>query len=318
MYDDCVLGRATEKRTEIGESPSRDEDSRLAAGDLDQEVSAMVREQLDKVMSSLMFDASERNRRFLRYIVEETLANRGVRIKGYSIGISVFDREPSFDPQIDPVVRIEAGRLRRSLERFYLTDGRSAAVRISIPKGGYVPRFEFVMGAMAAARVAEKAPQRRSGLRRAVVVLPFVSLSGDEIGRRFAAALTEEVILEFGKHREFTVFALPPVMVSVGDDTSPAMKTIGARLVLGGSVRIVGTKLRVITRLGDQIDNRHVWSASYDRRLRRPPLTDLERDIAHKVCRAVALRSPIGSLAIEALDLAQAPFRIAPNTATCE
>ena len=101
-----------------------------------------IRAQLDRVLSSDHFDASERNRRFLRYVVEECLAGRSQQIKAYCIAVSVFNREPSFDPQSDPIVRLEAGRLRRSLEHYYLTAGRNDPIRIVVPKGGYAPRFE--------------------------------------------------------------------------------------------------------------------------------------------------------------------------------
>ena len=80
-------------------------------------------------------------RRFLRYIVEETLAGRADRIKAYSVGTEVFERDPNFDAQSDPVVRIEAGRLRRALEHYYLVPGLSDPVIIDVPKGAYVPHF---------------------------------------------------------------------------------------------------------------------------------------------------------------------------------
>lgn len=96
---------------------------------------------LQRILNSADFMASDRNRRFLTYIVEETLAGRADRLKGYNIAVQVFGRDSSFDAQADPLVRIEAGRLRRSLERYYLTTGQSDPVRISIPKGHYVPDF---------------------------------------------------------------------------------------------------------------------------------------------------------------------------------
>jgi adenylate cyclase len=105
------------------------------------EVSA-VEIQTGRILASKEFDASERNHRFLKYVIEETVAGRGDRIKAYSIATAVFDRGESFDPQTDPIVRIEASRLRRSLERYYLTEGRFDPIRITIPKGSYVPRFE--------------------------------------------------------------------------------------------------------------------------------------------------------------------------------
>ena len=103
---------------------------------------ASVREALGRILAGPGFDASARNRRFLEYVVEETLAGRAERLKGVTIAIDVFGRDATIDPQHDPVVRIEAAKLRRSLERYYLTAGRDDPVRIDIPKGTYVPTFE--------------------------------------------------------------------------------------------------------------------------------------------------------------------------------
>ena len=100
-----------------------------------------VRAELGRILESPHFDASERNRGFLTYVVEEALAGRTDRIKAYTIATEVFGRDAKFDPQLDSIVRIEAGRLRRSLERYYLTDGRTSHLRIDIPRGGYVPVF---------------------------------------------------------------------------------------------------------------------------------------------------------------------------------
>ena len=100
-----------------------------------------VRAQLERLVASPDFDAPARARKFLRYIVEETLAGRADRIKAYSVGTEVFERDANFDAQSDPVVRIEAGRLRRALEHYYLVPGLSDPVIIDIPKGAYIPHF---------------------------------------------------------------------------------------------------------------------------------------------------------------------------------
>ena len=102
-----------------------------------------VRRELATLLSRAEFHASERNRRFLTYIVEETLQGRADRIKAYSIAIAAFDRSDDFDPLTDPIVRIEASRLRRSLEHYYLTAGKSDRIRIDMPKGSYVAAFRY-------------------------------------------------------------------------------------------------------------------------------------------------------------------------------
>jgi adenylate cyclase len=252
---------------------------------------ARVTAQLDAILVSPMFDASERNRRFLRYIVEETLANGGTRIKGYSVGISVFDREANFDPQIDPVVRIEAGRLRRSLERYYLTDGRCASVRISVPKGGYVPLFEVNAEGRAPASAAEPVSDVPRYMDRSVFVLPFKSISSNDASKRFAAGLSEEVIVEFGKHREVNIFTLP--CLPIGDHAEfEILKAVTVRLILGGTIRLNPDRVRVIAHLVDHRDNRHLWSASIDRKLKRGADADLERDIGHEIVSRLLAQQP--------------------------
>lgn len=101
-----------------------------------------VRAQLERILDCPEFPTAGQGHAFLRYVVEEALSGRGDRIKAYSIAIEVFNRDERFT-QDDPVVRIEAGRLRRALERYYLISGQNDPVRIDIPKGRYVPSFEW-------------------------------------------------------------------------------------------------------------------------------------------------------------------------------
>lgn len=101
-----------------------------------------VMAELERIIQSPHFEASERRRAFLRFIVEETLAGRTERLKGYAIAIGVFGRDKNFDAQSDAVVRLEARRLRRDLDSYYVDAGSLDPVRISIPKGSYAAHFE--------------------------------------------------------------------------------------------------------------------------------------------------------------------------------
>ncbi|ASV84652.1 tetratricopeptide repeat family protein [Ochrobactrum quorumnocens] len=101
-----------------------------------------VRAQLERILSSREFPSGGRGAAFLKYITEEALAGRAHRLKAYSVAIEVFGRNAGFS-QDDPVVRIEAGRLRRHIERYYLVAGQNDPIRIDIPKGGYVPSFTW-------------------------------------------------------------------------------------------------------------------------------------------------------------------------------
>lgn len=105
-------------------------------------LASAVRSALDRILRSSDFRASKRNRKFLRRVVEAELAGYGHEINGFVIGSEVFGRGKSFDHVKDPIVRIEATKLRRDLELYYLTSGRRERIVISIPKGGYRPAFE--------------------------------------------------------------------------------------------------------------------------------------------------------------------------------
>src|SRR6478735_9533339 len=101
----------------------------------------VVRVNLEKVIGSSPFATADRLRRFLRYIVEKSLANEGEALKEYPIGVEVYGRKPDFDPRIDAIVRVEASRLRGKLREYYETAGRDDAIRIELPKGSYAPLF---------------------------------------------------------------------------------------------------------------------------------------------------------------------------------
>lgn len=102
----------------------------------------LIRKQLDRVLASPQFSQSERLRRFLRFVVEMGLNGEFSRLKETNVGVEVFDRSPSYDPKIEPIVRVEARRLRQKLEQYYLREGREDDVVIRLPKGTYAPQFE--------------------------------------------------------------------------------------------------------------------------------------------------------------------------------
>jgi Tol biopolymer transport system component len=103
-----------------------------------------IRQQLDRILASPVFNQSVRMSRFLRFVVERSLENRAAELKETTIAIAVFDRDPSYNPKTDPVVRNEARRLRGKLEQYYSGEGQNDSLLISLPKGGYVPSFDLL------------------------------------------------------------------------------------------------------------------------------------------------------------------------------
>ena len=126
-----------------------------------------VRAQLERLLASEALAASSRLRRFLSFIVERTLDGEGQKLKEYAVGIEVFDRDDQYDPRIDSIVRVEAGRLRARLDEYYRQAGLADAVIVRIPRGGYVPVFERRPAASvpASASNGSGAPERTPGRR---------------------------------------------------------------------------------------------------------------------------------------------------------
>lgn len=97
--------------------------------------SGEVRLQLKRILDSPDFPASERNRRFFSFVVELSLG--GKKASGYDVATKIFGRPACFNASLDPIVRIEAGKLRRDLETYYLKSGKYDPVHIVLPKGRY-------------------------------------------------------------------------------------------------------------------------------------------------------------------------------------
>ena len=98
-----------------------------------------IRAEMERILHSAAVKLPERSRKFLRYVVGETLEGRAASLKEYSIGVEAFDRDETFDPRLDNVVRTEARKLRALLSEYYATEGKLDPLRIELPKGHYAP-----------------------------------------------------------------------------------------------------------------------------------------------------------------------------------
>jgi Tol biopolymer transport system component len=115
----------------------------LPSADDSPDRASLIRNQLEKILTGSGFIHSVRMCRFLRYVVECSLSGDADRLKESVIGVAVFNRPPSYDPKVDPIVRVEARRLRDKIHEYYEREGAADAVVISLPKGGYAPAFEI-------------------------------------------------------------------------------------------------------------------------------------------------------------------------------
>jgi tetratricopeptide (TPR) repeat protein len=157
---------------------------------------------LERVLASDVFRNAPQLVKFLRFVVEETLKGRSLELKGYTIATQALGRPADFDPQIDPIVRVEAMRLRRALDTYYAGSGMYDQVRFDIPRGGYVPHFliDYPVAAVpepAYPAVDEPAQEHRRGRMIAAAIVLALLLgtvlfaayfSADGTARRQTAA----------------------------------------------------------------------------------------------------------------------------------
>jgi TolB-like protein/Tfp pilus assembly protein PilF len=129
---------------------------------------ARVQEALNRILASRTFRAAEREKAFLRYVVERTLQGRGAEIKEYTVGVEAFGRGDAFDPRRDTIVRTEARNVRLRLERYYAGEGQADPLRIELPKGGYAARFT----ASAERGIALEKTSENSASENAPAILP--------------------------------------------------------------------------------------------------------------------------------------------------
>src|SRR5215467_13832878 len=102
-----------------------------------------IRLQLDRILASQALAGSDQLKRLLRITVERTINNQSDLLKEYNLGLEVFHRPPDYDPKVDPIVRVQARRLRAKLDEYYAAEGSGDLLVIRLPKGAYIPAFEY-------------------------------------------------------------------------------------------------------------------------------------------------------------------------------
>ncbi len=219
-----------------------------------------VRQQLDRVLSSATFQPVDRLKRFVRFVVQETLAGRSDQLKEYTVGVQVFGKTASFDPRTDPIVRVQARRLRARLARYYHDEGGADAIVIELPKGGYSPIFKH--------REGEPQPRQATTIslasRNTVAVLPFVDHTHDGDLGYFCSGLRREIIHGVTRLGTLRVLAWNLEDARHGGNPREDLARLGAGLVIDGGVRRAGAQLRITTQIIDGDSGCYRGSESVD------------------------------------------------------
>ena len=216
------------------------------------------RQQLDRILGSATFRQVDRLKRFLKFVAVEALEGRGDQLKEYVIGVQVFDKDSSFDPRADPIVRVQARRLRARLVRYYREEGGTDAVVIELAKGGYAPVFKL----RDPATTGRRSIGATLAAQNTIAVLPFADHSPGHDLDYFCQGLRQETIHRLAKLQALRVSTVQPAEPPIqngGDDA-----TSHVAMLLTGSVRKSGDRLRITMHLVDNATASYLWSESID------------------------------------------------------
>ena len=287
-----------------------------------------INAQLDRILASPGFASADRASRFLRYVVERTIAGEGDQLKEYVIGRAVFDRGDDYDPRIDSIVRVEAGRLRSKIDEYYSGPGRADDILIQLRRGSYAPAFETRGSAVASANVSaagnNQPPTAHSRVRLSlgviavglvivalvawrtgmfataertppiatVAVLPFSNYSAEPDEQLLAARVTDDLTAELARLGSLGVVSHTSALQYTDVRPRPSIKeiatTLNAQLIMEGRVRHESERVNIQVVLVDAELDRKMWVHNVEGSLSDIPR--LEREIAQAALVAIQQR----------------------------
>ena len=268
-----------------------------------------VRAELDRILASRGFASAGRVSRLLRYVVDKSLAGESDQLKEYAVGVEVFERGDHYDPRLDSIVRVEAGRLRSKLDEYYNGDGAASGIRIALPRGGYSAEFErrtadpvpgthtapapgtrsvtkylwaaglVVVIAAMVSWLAWRGRQPAVDLRPTAAVLPVEAnmIGGDN--SNYSAQFTEALTSELARLGTLSVASYTSAMQFDGQrrpmsEVSAALKST---YVVEASIDDETSDILVVARIVDATTDRKIWVSDY-----RGARDDV-RGIAHRI-----------------------------------
>lgn len=253
----------------------------------------VVHSQLERILASQALAGSDQLKRLLRLVVERTLNGQSDLLKEYNLGLEAFQRPPDYDPKTDPIVRVQARRLRSKLGEYYASEGASDVLIIQIPKGAYVPVFQpraahappvgsdeqtrkrtwlalaatiLVLIAFGLAWRGRRGIAVSHDLDRSVAVLPLQNFTGDVAKAHISDQVTEVLTTELANKGQLRVLSRTTASKYRHTESSlpEIAQALGVRWVVEGGVGMGGHRAYVKLRAVDASTDRKVWADVFD------------------------------------------------------
>jgi TolB-like protein len=216
--------------------------------------------QLDRLLRSRTLARAKYLNSLLKICVERTLAGGGAQLKEIWLGANVFDRKENFNPSRDPIVRVQARRLRQKLIDYYCTEGLLDSIRITLPLGSYVPVFSTID--------LNQWDDCQQGQTCSVAVLPLTAPDADLESTRFADAMTAELTHALVAVGGVDVVSRTSASAYKGaaQDARAIGKSLNADFIVEGCTRLAGGHHRTSLQLTATETGYHCWAAWFEHR----------------------------------------------------
>jgi len=246
----------------------------------------MIERQLEKIFLHPLFAESDILKRFLTFIINETLDGRSNCLKEYTIAVDVLDKPITFKPQENGIVRIHAGRLRRALDNYYRDQGIADDIQICIPKGKYVPfitdRNNPEFDLFLKKQISETEVASASSEPVVIAVVPFLCLNNSQPLQLFADGLCLQ-ITEYLMHAPNVSVLCYQAVKSLSQkvkDFREIAFALSSNYLIAGSIQIVKGHLRICVQIIQTSNCMQIWSRLYERKLTRANVFELEDEIS--------------------------------------
>ena len=247
-----------------------------------------VEEELERIFRDPHFTESAILKKFLSFIVQETIHGRSNCLKEYTIAINVLEKPLSFNPQENGIVRIHAGRLRRALTEYYSDMGRNDQIVITIPKGKYVPVFANRSNSVDTAVIERGYDDAFAGDDEdniILAILPFICATKTGPAPSFAEGLCLQLNSALMHLDHVSVIAYQAVknLAQTHPDYRDLGATIGFSHIITGGVQFQKDKMRVNIQLIECNSYKQTWCQTFERKLTKSNLFEIEDEICQLI-----------------------------------
>jgi TolB-like protein len=252
-----------------------------------------VEEELERIFRDPHFTESAILRKFLSFIVQETTLGRSNCLKEYTIAINVLEKPSDFNPQENGIVRIHAGRLRRALSEYYNDMGQNDQIVITIPKGKYVPFFANRSNPAEVAIIERELQDDGSPIENegniTLAILPFTHTTKTGPANSFAEGLCLQINSMLMDLDQVSVIAYQAIknLILVHPDYKELGAFVGFDYIITGGAQVLKDKLRVNVQLIECDSYKQTWSKTFERKLTKSNLFEIEDEICQHVINRV-------------------------------